>query len=355
MKRNIRSSKRILIFNVNWLGDVLFSTATIRNIRQNFPDSFIACCIPSRCYQVLEGNPYLDEIIVFDERHSHKTIASKLAFIRFLRAKQFDTVVFLHRSFSRALICRLAGIRNRVGYVTRKRSFLLTERVRPPDQHSVHRIEYYLEVIRGAGFSVDSKHLDFPVSRRDRHLVDDFLAHHGIETDEDFILLNPGGNWMPKRWPREKWAQLADRIITELRRPVIFSGGEKDRKLVGLILKEMRSEALSICGELNLKQLGALAQRSAIFVTADSGPLHIANAAGASKILALFGPTSVDLTGPYPRDNAIIIQKSVGCPVPCYQQVCKDPRCMHAITVNEVFEKVKETLEDSKDPLYYAE
>ena len=66
--------KRILIFNVNWLGDVLFSTATIRNIRRNFPDSFIACVIPSRCYPVLKGNPHLDEIIIFDEKDRHQGV-----------------------------------------------------------------------------------------------------------------------------------------------------------------------------------------------------------------------------------------------------------------------------------------
>ena len=355
MKKKLRSSKRILIFNVNWLGDVLFSTATIRNIRRNFPEGFIACCIPGRCYQVLEGNPYLDEIIVFDEKHSHKTIAGKIAFIRFLRAKQFDTVVFLHRSFSRALICRLAGIRNRVGYVTRKRGFLLTEKIPSPDPHTLHRIEYYLEVIKGAGFRVDSKHLDFPVSARDRRLSDDFLAHHEIEGDDRFIVLNPGGNWLPKRWPLWKWAALADRIIAELGEKVVFTGAGKDQPLVEKIIKQMRSSAISACGELNLKQLAALAQRSDVFITGDSGPLHIANAAGASRIIALFGPTSPGLTGPYPLDNAIIIQKSVGCPVPCYQQMCKGHRCMQAISVDEVFEKVKHSLENQKDPFYNPE
>ncbi len=108
--------KRILIFNVNWMGDVLFSTATIRNIRYNFPDSFIACIIPERCEQVLEGNLHLDEIIIYDEKGKHKSLFSKLIFIRYLRQIKFDTVFLLHRSFSRALNTALAGIPERIGY-----------------------------------------------------------------------------------------------------------------------------------------------------------------------------------------------------------------------------------------------
>ena len=102
MKR--REKKRILIFNVNWLGDVLFSTAAIRNIRRNFPDSFIACIIPSRCYPILKDNPNLDEVIIFDEKDRHKSIFKRFKFIRSLKAKGFDMVFLLHRSFSRAYL-----------------------------------------------------------------------------------------------------------------------------------------------------------------------------------------------------------------------------------------------------------
>ena len=121
--------KRVLIFNVNWVGDVLFSTATIRNIRRNYPDSFIACVIPSRCYPVLKGNPHLDEVIIFDEDDRHKATLEKLKFVKYLKDKKFDIAFLLHRSFSRTLICRLAGIPERIGHYTKKRAFLLTKKI----------------------------------------------------------------------------------------------------------------------------------------------------------------------------------------------------------------------------------
>ena len=80
------TDKKILIFNVNWLGDVLFSTAAIRNIRRNYPKSFIASVVPSRCYQVLKDNPHLDEIMVFDEKDRHRSLMAKLNFVGMLKA-----------------------------------------------------------------------------------------------------------------------------------------------------------------------------------------------------------------------------------------------------------------------------
>ena len=154
-------SERILIFNVNWLGDVLFSTAVIRNIRYNFPNSFVACVIPERCFQILEGNPYLDEIIFFDERKNQRSLKEKLKFINLIKAKKFDKAFLLHRSFTRTLILWLAGVKERIGYTTKKRAFLLTKKISPPDRDSLHRIDYYLGVIKGAGLKVIDKHLDF--------------------------------------------------------------------------------------------------------------------------------------------------------------------------------------------------
>ena len=154
-------NKRVLIFNVNWLGDVLFSTAAIRNIRRNFPHSFISCIVPSRCYPILKGNPNLDEILIFDEKDRHKGIFQRFEFVRTLRMRDFDIVFLLHRSFSRALMCRLAGIPERIGHYTRKRGFLLTKKIIPPHRDSLHRIDYYLDIIERAGFKVEDRYTEF--------------------------------------------------------------------------------------------------------------------------------------------------------------------------------------------------
>ncbi len=337
----MNTSKRILIFNVNWLGDVLFSTAAIRNIKRNFPDSFIACIIPSRCYPVLKGNPHLDEIIIFDEKDRHRSILARLDFVRSLKAKKFDTVFLLHRSFARALICRLAGIPQRVGYHTKKRAFLLTKKIIPPSRDSMHRIDYYLNILAQAGLRVEDRYAEFFIEDKDTDFVDNFLNKQGIKGGDFLVAINPGGNWLPKRWPRENWAVLTDRLISELKFKVVITGSRQDLAIASKIKELMKEKPVIACGVFNIKQLGALCKKTGLFITADSGPLHIANAVGAKNIIAIFGPTSPEITGPYPLKNVVILHKDVGCRIPCYQVRCQDNRCMKAITPEEVIEKIK--------------
>jgi len=336
-----KESRRILIFNVNWLGDVLFSTATIRNIRQNYPDSFIACIIPSRCYSILKGNPRLDEIIIFDERDRHRSALSQLTFVKLLKSKGFDTVFLLHRSFSRALICRLSGIPQRIGYYTKKRGFLLTKKINAPSKDSLHRIDYYLNIIEKAGLKVEDRFLEFFISEDDQKFVDDFLRKQGIEKNDFLVAINPGGNWLPKRWPKDYWAVLSDRLITEFRAKVIITGDHRDLPLALNIKESMKEKPIITCGVFNIKQLGALCKRADLFIAADTGPLHIANASGVKKLIAIFGPTSPQITGPYPLKNVIVLRKDTGCKIPCYQVHCRDNRCMKAISPEDVIEQIK--------------
>lgn len=334
-------TKRILIFNVNWLGDVLFSTAAIRNIRRNFPDGFIACIIHGRCYPVLKGNSYLDEIIIYDEKDRHKSFLEKLKFVQFLKSKKFDTVFLLHRSFTRTLLCRLADIPERIGYYTRKRGFLLTKKIILPPKDTLHRIDYYLNIIEKAGLKVEDRYLEFFISDEDQEFVDEFLSKGAIDKKGFLVGINPGGNWLPKRWPKEYWAIIADKLINEYNAKVIITGSQNDLAIASEIKGLMRQGPVITCGMFNLKQLGALCKRLDLFITGDTGPLHIANAVGTKRIIALFGPTSTLITSPYPMHNVVILQKKVGCKIPCYVVRCKDNRCMRAVTPDEVIEKIR--------------
>jgi lipopolysaccharide heptosyltransferase II len=334
-------NKHILIFNVNWLGDVLFSTATIRNIRHNFPDSFLACIIPSRCYPILKGNPHLDEIIIFDEEDRHKSILAKLKLVQYLKAKKFDAVFLLHRSFTRALICRIADIPERIGYYTKKRGFLLTKKIIAPDANTIHRIDYYLNIIEQAGLKVEDRYPEFFISEEDAKFVEDFLNKNLIKKEDFLVAINAGGNWQPKRWNKEYWAILADRLIRDFKAKVMITGSQNDLVLAKEIKDLMMAKPIIASGIFSLKHFGALARRADLFITADSGPLHIANAAGCKRIIALFGPTHPSITGPYPQKNVTILSKDVGCKIPCYVVNCRDNRCMKAITPDDVIEKIK--------------
>jgi len=324
------AEKRIIIFNVNWVGDVLFSTAVVRNVRRNFPDSYICCAVPSRCYQVLKGNPNIDEIMIYDDKERQKSLFAKFDFVKALRYKQFDMTILLHGSMTRALLCRLADIPERIGYDTKKRGFILTKKIPLPKKDSLHRIDYYLNIIEKAGLRIEDRYLEFFVDEEDMVFVDDFLKKNGVPSERQLIIgINPGGNWMPKRWPRENWVSLIKLLSERLGADIIITGGRQDQQLAGKIREEPNYKPLIACG---------------VFISADSGPMHIANAVGAKHIIALFGPTDPLITGPFPLKNVKLLQKDTGCKIPCYEVNCKDNRCMKAISPEEVFSCVEEVL-----------
>jgi len=121
----------------------------------------------------------------------------------------------------------------------------------------------------------------------------------------------------------------------------MITGGHKDIELAEEIKGLMKEKPIVACGMLNVKGFAAICKRLDLFITADTGPLHIANSMGVKKIIALFGPTSASITGPYPMKSVVVLQKDIGCRIPCYKVDCQDNRCMKAITPDEVIAQVR--------------
>jgi ADP-heptose:LPS heptosyltransferase len=186
--------------------------------------------------------------------------------------------------------------------------------------------------------------LEFYTSDSDREFADQFLSNNAIKKKDFLVGINPAGNWRPKRWPSEYWGILADKLINEYNAKVVITGSPNDAPVAAEIKAQMRGMPLVTCGAFNLKQFAALCKRLNLFISADTGPLHIANAMGVKKIVAIFGPTSSFITGPYPLHNVAVLQKKVGCKVPCYVSNCKNYRCMKAISPQDVLEVVRQKL-----------
>ena len=138
--------KRILVVNVNWLGDVIFSSPIFKALKEAYPQVHISCLALPRVKEVLESIPYIDEIIVYDEKGRHWNPFAKLGLVWSLRRRHFDVAFLLHRSLTRALLVYFAGIPQRVGYDAKGRGRFLTHEVEPLDDQ-VHRCDYYLNIL----------------------------------------------------------------------------------------------------------------------------------------------------------------------------------------------------------------
>ena len=334
------SRKRILIINVNWLGDVIFSSPFIRAIREAYPDSYIACVTPPRCRDILTANSRLNELIVLDENGAERSFLGKMKFALKLRGEKFDTAFILHRSFTRALMTVLAGIKERVGYDTKRRGILLTKRVVLPSGN-IHKVEYFLKLADAVGSDTSKKDYEFFITEQDRVRAGRILKTAGVDYSDRIVILNPGGNWNPKRWPTDRFSQAADALIEKYGIKVVITGAEKDEILADEIFRGMKNKAISICGKTNIRELAAVLERAKLVISGDSGPMHIAVSVR-TNVIALFGPTSTEITGPYGNGNYAVIKKDVGCEIPCYDLSCNDNRCMKSITA----ENVMDTIED---------
>ena len=317
--------KNILVVNVNWLGDAIFSTPVFKALKANFPGARVSClCVP-RIREVLAHCPDVDEIIVYDEKGRHRTPWGLLGLIVQLRGRHFDAAFLLHRSFTRALMVYLAGIPQRVGYSKAPR--LLTHPVAFPGD-DVHRLDAYLKVIEAYGLRVQDRCCALTVGSD--------AWPRGLADNVPYLVFNTGGNWDLKQWPHDHWAALARRAAgTGVQ--VVFSGSGKDKERCDRIIKAAGITAVNLAGTTTLSEALVLFKNAKAVVSCDTGPLHLANSVGA-RVVAVFGPTRPQTTGPRGTGKATVLFKDVGCnQAPCYHLSCAKNVCMHSVTVDDVW------------------
>lgn len=327
--------KNILVVNVNWLGDVVFSTPVFRALKENNKNAKITCLAVPRVVELLECVEHVDDIIVYDEKGKHWSPWSKLLLIHHLKKRKFDAVYLLHGSKTRAILTALAGIPKRIGYVSNRRSKYLTRAVELPSL-DIHRSDYYLNIIESDQQRVRDRSTHLQVSEQSVKEVKELLSKYSIDQNDYCVVLNPGGNWDLKRWPIENYKKLLTMILDEENVKVLLTGSSKDQELNQNIASHSE-RVFNVAGKTSIKQLIALLQRADVMISGDSGPSHIANSVG-TPVIALFGPTRPEITGQRGNGPVTTLQYNVGCNLSaCYHLNCTDNICMRAITVEKVF------------------
>jgi len=334
--------EKVLVVGVNWLGDSLLTTPVFKALKKKFPDFYLGVMVVERVRGVFENNPYIDEVIIFDEKGQQKSLFAKLKFIKFLKKKKFDTVFLIHRSFTRALICFLAGINLRIGYQRLKNYLIINKGIKVP-KGLLHRQDYYLYLFEKSGIVIEDRVPNFFIPESIRKNINKDLEQ--IKKEYPVLIgMNPSANWELKRWPISYFASLADSLVKDFKAAIIFIGAESERKVIEGVRSKMSQNSFNFCGRTSLKELGALMQNLELFISNDSGPAHLAGALGVDT-LVIFGPTSVEAT--VPRGRAVnVIKKDVDCQIPCYKLDCQDNVCLKDLTVGQVYSQVKNILND---------
>ena len=320
---------RILLVEPNWIGDVILTTPALKALKNKFNNAFIGCAVAQRCKDILLHNPHIDEIIEFNERVETKTLAAKLKFIKTIKKAGYDSVVLFHRSFTRTLLCAAAGISQRLGYAYKKRSFLLTEKVRPPDKNKIHKQDYYLGVLKGLDITIEDKSCKVYITDQEHYQAKQLINN----TDNSpLIAINPFTNWQPKNWPLDSFKQLIELINQKYPKARFFITSAKNTPQ---LLKLSGPNIVNLAAKTNLRQLAALYEQMDLVISADSGPLHLA-AAVETKYIGIYGATDPKLNAPRSSAKGAILFNNNFCSLPCYITNCdKAPSCMETITARQ--------------------
>jgi heptosyltransferase-2 len=330
-------SKILVMHTGGWIGDMILLTPALRALRKELPEAHISMLVRPLVRDLMERNPYLHEVIVYDKRGEHKGIRQIWKMADRLDAKQFDTAIILHpNSIRSALLSYMAGIPERVGANVRGREFLLTAKVKR--RANIHEVQRYLDVVSPVvGADHDGKLEFWGIGRNDDAFADRIRA----DRSGPVIGINPCTTWPSKQWPAERFARLADLLSRRFSARVLITGGPDDFHPGGKIMRLASSKPVNLIGRTTIWQLGALIKRCRLYITCDSGPMHI-SAAVDTPTLALFGPTDPVRHGPYGAGHTVV-RKEMRCS-PCYQRECRSRDCMNAIQVEDIMKAVESRL-----------
>jgi heptosyltransferase-2 len=336
--------KRILIIRTDRLGDVILSTPVIKNLRKKYPNGYIAFICRPYTKEILEQNPYLDELIVYDKYGADKSFLSTLKFALSLRKKKFDLALILHPTNRSHLIAFLAGIPKRIGW-DKKLSFLLTDKlVYTKDQGRKHELEYNLDLLRYLGILAEDKEIYIPIKKDCQQNVDNILEKKGVEKKDKLIVIHPSASCPSKRWPKDNFIKLV-KILKEEKDIKIAVITSADQKKFGQGISKIE-DVIDLCGSLSVPETIALINRAQLFISCDSGPVHIA--AGLNKpVISIFGRSQAGLSpkrwAPTGK-NSYFLHKDVGCKT-CLAHNCqKGFICLQAIKPAEVYNLAKKII-----------
>jgi len=351
--------KRILIINPFGIGDVLFSTPLISAIKEKYSGSYIAYICNIRTKEILETNPDVDEVFVF-ERDEYRSLLKKskikalkrlLSFWMEIKKGRFDLLLDLSLGKEYAFFSWLIGIKERRGFNYKGRGRFLTHRIPFEEFNDKPVAEYYLDVISGAQVHkcTSTQATVLVTTDKDKAYVDDFLKKAGVGEHDALVGIAPGGGASYgkekahyKRWAPEKFVLLSDRIESSGAR-LILLGGPKERDLIKDVALKMQNKPL-IASDMKIREIAYLIKKCKALICNDGGLLHIAVSQDTPTI-SIFGPTDENVYGPYSPSKRHVIMKSNADCRPCYKRFrlpeCSTIKCMGDISVETVFNAFK--------------
>lgn len=342
--------REILLIRTAYIGDVIMTLPILKPLKKLYPNARITFLTGTKAAAVLENNPYIDKILTYDafwfySKGFKEAINDYWRFLKVLRSKPYDLVIEARADIRDILLLAyLSKGRYRVSYKIGGGGYLLTHVV--PFKKIKHRIDYHLDIVKFLGASVDRVEWDINLSPEEEGTAETLLSQEGVTRSDLLIGIHPGGRKGLKCWPYDRFAQVADYLISEYVAKIIFTGSIYERGLIEDIIKDMNHKAVNLAGETDLRLLAGLIERFNLFICNDSATLHIASAMKTPTV-TIFGPSKSKETGPYGNIHKVV-EKDFPCRYRCDENICRHKvynECMVAITPGDVCNAVKDIIE----------
>jgi len=321
----------------NWVGDVIMALPVLEDIKNNYPNAFISVLINEKHFDLLKNNDSFSEALLLKNgSESRKDIIKKIKGIG------FDMGVLLTNSFSSAFLFYKANIKSIIGYKKDLRGFFLNHAL-PFPKEKIHQIIKYKMLLKPLQIKISSTRPKLYLNPEELAKAKQMLDKLGFQDGKRLIGINPLARYgSAKCWEEKNYISVIEKISSDAKNFIFLTGDEYSQDQINKICRGMPKNVINLAGKTNLRELIALINLSDLFITNDSGPMHIASALQI-PLIAIFGSTSEILTGPY-SNNSIVINKKVKCS-PCYKRKCsKDFCCMKSISVNEVMDNINHIL-----------
>ena len=342
--------KNILIIKPSALGDIVLAMPAAAALKRSFPQARISWLVRSEYADLLRGHPDLDEVILFDRRllgrgwHSPKAFAELVRFLRRLRKGRFDLVFDFQGLFRTGFFAWMTGCGKRFGMATvREFAYIFYTHKVAQDYGCIHLVDYYLRMVAAGGAQEGAVEFRMPEDAGAADTIDKLLKSQGVKGE--YVVIVPGAAQPNKRWPAEHFAELAGKIGERFGLSIVAIGSQGEREYIEAIQTGGKARVINLAGKTTVCELISLMKKASLVVSNDTGPGHIAAAAGV-PIVMIFGPTNPARVCPYGRPECVVAVEPTerGMKADSYE-----PRHDIAyITVEQVFERVRLQIEKAQ-------
>lgn len=341
--------QRILVIKLSSLGDIVHALPAVSALRHRFPHSRLTWLVKDVWAPILEGNPDIDEVLSVNVSWRNWP-----DLIRTLRSGLFDLVVDFQGLFRSGLLSAITGAATRVGFARAREgaTWFYTHHVPLPEDKpstwrllEVHAVDRNLAIAGFLGEKLSTPVFHLPQFSADRVAIDTMLQGAEVQDHEQLIALAPWTRSAIKSWPHKRFVDLVRELVQWPNVRVVLLGGPSDTTSAEEFDILASQGLINLVGRLSLRQLPPLLRRMQLLIGNDSAPLHLAAGVG-TPVLAIFGPTHPNATGPYPLEKHTVLRTELPCS-PCGNRRCRNPNyleCLQSLSVDHLLREVETIL-----------